>query len=250
MDLQDTDLRNPDRQANVTFRLQDIGIAQYGSVFERIERQLANVMHDHPQFELALDGGAVDRWKRLYQIVVDLAYSLGTAIAVIFVVLAVVYRSIRIGLISIVPNLFPLAATGCLLYVWGMNLEIVSVCAFTVCLGIAVDDTIHFLTRFYEIDDGREHRKASIRKAFVGVGTALIMTTIVLIIRFSTALVSDARDFRIFATMGISTIGSALFADLILLPALLLRYAPANLASPHRPAIDPFIDDIITEVST
>jgi predicted RND superfamily exporter protein len=47
------------------------------------------------------------------------------------------------------------------------------------------------------------------------------MTTVVLIIGFSTALLSDARDHRIFATMGILTIGSALFADLVFLPALL-----------------------------
>ena len=50
------------------------------------------------------------------------------------------------------------------------------------------------------------------------------MTTVVLIIGFSTALLSDARDHRIFAIMGILTIGSALFADLVFLPALLLRF--------------------------
>ena len=56
------------------------------------------------------------------------------------------------------------------------------------------------------------------------MGTALIMTTVVLVIGFSTALFSDSRDHRIFAMMGILTIGSALFGDLIFLPALLLRY--------------------------
>jgi len=156
--------------------------------------------------------------------VVDLAVSLGTASLIIFVVLAVVYRSLRLGLISIIPNFFPLAITGTVLWVFGQSLEIVSVCAFTVCLGIAVDDTIHFLTRYREEEERSECRRQSIRKSFVGVGTALIMTTCVLIIGFSTALLSDARDHRIFAAMGIMTIGSALFADLIFLPALLLHF--------------------------
>ncbi|MGB7346496.1 MAG: efflux RND transporter permease subunit [Pirellulaceae bacterium] len=212
--------------ANVRFRLQDIGIAQYGPVFNRVESRLDEIKLEHPEFEIHLQGGAVSRWKDLYQIVVDLALSLGTATLIIFVVLAIVYRSIRIGLISVVPNLFPLAMTGCLMYFWGMNLEIVSVCAFTVCLGIAVDDTIHFLTRFCEEDEVETSRVVAIRKAFVGVGTALIMTTVVLVIGFGSALFSDARDFRIFAAMGMLTIGSALFADLVFLPALLLRYAP------------------------
>ena len=215
-------------RANVAFRLQDIGIASYGPVFERVERGLVEIQKSHPKFSMTLTGDAVWRWKDLYQIVVDLAFSLGTATLIIFIVLAFVYRSLKIGLISIVPNLFPLAATGCLLYFSGQNLEIVSVCAFTVCLGIAVDDTIHFLTRFYEEDKRTDDRRVAIRRAFVGVGTALIMTTAVLVIGFSTALLSDARDFRIFAMMGVLTIGCALFADLFFLPALLLRYAPSR----------------------
>jgi predicted RND superfamily exporter protein len=226
------------RSAKIDFRLQDLGIATYGPVFERIETELQRIEEEHPKFRLELSGGAVRRWKNLYQIVLDLAYSLGTASIVIFVVLAFVYRSLRLGLISIVPNLFPLATTGGLLWMVGQNLEIVSVCTFTVCLGIAVDDTIHFLTRYREeinADTGSgpsgeitrrlgaetQDRQEAIRRAFVGVGTALIMTTVVLIIGFSTALLSDARDHRIFATMGILTIGSALFADLVFLPALL-----------------------------
>lgn len=213
------------RYARVAFRLQDIGIAKYGPVFERMEEGLQEIESAHSSFRLDLRGSAVQRWKNLYQIVIDLAFSLGTASVIIFAVLTIVYRSIRLGLISIIPNIFPLAATGFLMLVVGQSLEIVSVCAFTVCLGIAVDDTIHFLTRYQEESSHAKERRVAIRQAFIGVGTALIMTTIVLIIGFSTALLSDARDHRIFAMMGILTIGGALFADLVFLPALLLRYA-------------------------
>ncbi|MGB7323744.1 MAG: MMPL family transporter [Rubripirellula sp.] len=217
--------RPVDQIATVRFRLQDLGIAAYGEVFERIEVQLAEIESRHPELQVTLDGGAVWRWKNLYQIVVDLALSLGTASLIIFGVLSVVYRSLRLGLISMVPNLFPLAMTGSLLWLVGMNLEIVSVCAFTVCLGIAVDDTIHFLTRYQEETSSGGDEAAAIRRAFIGVGTALVMTTIVLIVGFATALISDARDHRIFAAMGILTIGSALFADLVFLPAMLVRFA-------------------------
>jgi predicted RND superfamily exporter protein len=233
-----------DRSAEVTFRLQDLGIARYGPVFERIEQRLESIQREHPDFTLSLSGGAVWRWQHLYKIVVDLAKSLGTASLIIFAVLTIVYRSLRLGLISIVPNVFPLAATGFLLWLTGQSIEIVSVCAFTVCLGIAVDDTIHFLTRYQEECLRTDDRKLAIRNAFVGVGTALIMTTVVLVIGFSTALLSDARDHRIFAMMGILTIGSALFADLVFLPALLLRYAPSNrpLASESADSGDGFTE--------
>lgn len=215
----------PERgRAVVRFRTQDIGIAAYGPVFERVQLKLAELQSQRQDFQIRLSGGAVERWKNLYQIVMDLAISLGTASLIIFMVLAVVYRSLRLGLISIIPNVFPLAITGTLLWLFGQSLEIVSVCAFTVCLGIAVDDTIHFLTRYREEGCKTADRRLAIRRSFVGVGTALIMTTVVLIIGFSTALLSDSRDHRIFAIMGILTIGSALFADLVFLPALLLRF--------------------------
>ena len=229
--------RPESRYAKVGFRIQDIGIASYGPVFERIEQQLASIQQAHPNFRLTLTGNAVARWKNLYQIVVDLAFSLGTASLIIFGVLAIVYRSWRLGLISVVPNIFPLAATGFLLWVTGQSLEIVSVCAFTVCLGIAVDDTIHFLTRFQELDDATVSRKEVIRRAFISVGTALIMTTVVLVIGFSTALLSDSRDHRIFAMMGVLTISTALFGDLIFLPALCCATVESG-SRPRRPKAD------------
>ena len=105
-----------------------------------------------------------------------------------------------------------------------MSVHLPYVCAFTVCLGIAVDDTIHFLARYREKQSVGVDRRQAIRRSFIGVGTALIMTTMVLIIGFSTVLLSDSRDHRIFAIMGILTIGSALFADLVFLPALWLRF--------------------------
>ncbi len=213
------------REANISFRVQDLGIARYGEVFERVEAKLAEVKQRHPDFELALGGGAVWRWRNLYQVVVDLALSLGTASIIIFIVLAIVYRSIRIGLISIIPNMFPLVVTGTYLALAGYNLEIVMVVNFTVCLGVAVDDTIHFLTRYQEETEVTADRDLAIRNAFTGVGTALIMTTTVLVVGFGTVLFSDSREQQIFAIMGVITIGSALLGDLIFLPALLSRFA-------------------------
>ena len=175
---------------------------------------------------MTLEGDAIWRWRNLYQIVVDLASSLGTAAVIIFVVLGMAYRSVRIGLISIFPNVFPLAVTGTWLVLSGYNLELVSVCAFTVCLGIAVDDTIHFLSRYEEERQKTDDRQAAIRQAFTGVGVSLVMTTVVLVAGFSTVAFCDSRDHHIFATMGAITIGFALVGDIVILPALISWFGP------------------------
>lgn len=222
----------PEKQfASVQFRLKDLGIAAYSDSFSRIEQGLETIANGHSDakghsnFELPLQGGAIRRWRNVYQIVTDLATSLGTASVVIWLVLTMVFRSIRIGLISIVPNLFPLAATASMLYLSGQHLEMVTVCVFTICLGIAVDDTIHFLTRYQEeMRAGGKHQDV-IRRAFTGVGSALLMTTIVLVAGLASAIVGDSRDARIFGIMGCLTLTTALFADVLLLPAMLSRFA-------------------------
>ncbi|MCS7467857.1 efflux RND transporter permease subunit [Stieleria sp. ICT_E10.1] len=216
----------PERRfASVQFRVQDLGIAAYSEPFQRIEAGLNSIGQRHPNFDLALEGSAVWRWRNIYQIVTDLATSLGTASVIIWLVLTLVYRSIRIGLISIIPNLFPLAATATVLVVSGQHLEMVTVCVFTICVGIAVDDTIHFLTRYQEeMKLGGPHQEV-IRRAFTGVGSALLMTTIVLVAGLGSAIAGDSRDARLFGIMGCLTLATALFADVLLLPAMLSRFA-------------------------
>ncbi len=217
-----------DRTASVQFRIQDLGIAKYGPVFQRVEAELQRISALHPHFSLELDGDAVWRWRHVYRVVTDLATSLATASIIIWVVLTVFYRSLRLGMISIVPNAFPLAATGAILYLTGQHLELVTVCVFTICIGIAVDDTIHFISRYREeaVAGGAHHEV--IQRAFASVGSALVMTTIVLVTGMLTAVFGDARDARIFGIMGAVTLTTALFADIVFLPALLHQFTKSR----------------------
>ena len=171
-----------------------------------------------------MSGEPIWRWRDLFQIVTDLIASLGSAAIVIFGVMGIAYRSLRIGLISVIPNLIPLAASATWMAITGQPLEIVGVCAFTVCLGIAVDDTIHFLSRYREELRLTTDHNLAIERAFQGVGTGMIMTTVVLVAGFSSVLTSDTRDHRIFASLGIITLVAALLCDLFMLPALLAHF--------------------------
>jgi uncharacterized protein len=183
-----------DQFATVTFRVLDIGIAQYNPVFERLETGLKTIIAEHPEFRLSLEGSAISRWRNLYRIALDLGSSLGSETIIIICVLGVVFRSVRLGLIALVPNIFPLVLCATWMVFTGQPLEIVTVCCFTICLGIAVDDTIHFLTRFQEELPRSATRKEAIRKTFEAVGTSMLMLT-------------------------------AMIGDLVILPAILALYA-------------------------
>ncbi|RMF44451.1 MAG: RND transporter [Planctomycetota bacterium] len=227
--------------AVVTFRVQDLGIAAYDPVFRQVQQGLEHLHAEHPQFHFALTGPAVWRWENLYQIVVDLALSLCTAAGIILVILSIVFGSLRLGIISVIPNMLPIALTGAFLRLAGYNLEIVMVCSFTVCLGIAVDDTIHFLTRYLEERQAGRPVEEAIRYGFTHVGAALLMTTIVLVMGFGVVTFSDSHDHHLFALMGAMTVSTALVCDLVFLPALLKQFArrPASMESDAEAATGP-----------
>ena len=167
----------------------------------------------------------------------------GTAIALVLIslILVVALRSIKFGALSLIPNLAPaLMAFGA----WGIlvgevGLAVSVVVAMT--LGIVVDDTIHFLSKYLRARKERGmNAEDAIRYAFNTVGVALTVTTVVLVAGF---LVIAQSNFKVNAEMGLLTaitIAIALIVDFLFLPALLLlvdgdkkpkQSAPVNPAS-------------------
>jgi predicted RND superfamily exporter protein len=210
------------RSAAVLFRVQDLGSATYAPTFERLEKSFAALTDE--QTTIRMEGDPIWRWRDLFRIVTDLVVSLGSASLVIFVILGIAFRSIRLGLISVIPNIMPLLAAAAWMAINQQPLEIVSVCCFTICLGIAVDDTIHFLSRYkLELNLTTDIGEA-IEKAFKEVGSGLIMTTIVLVAGFGSVIFSDTKDYRVFGSLGMITLLTALLCDLFLLPPLLKSF--------------------------
>ncbi len=151
---------------------------------------------------------------------------MGSAIALVLISMLVglSLKSLRLGLISLVPNIAP-AAIG--FGIWGMfdgqiNLALSVVTSIT--LGIVVDDTIHFLSKYQLAKNSGLSTPDAIHSAFSHVGRALLVTTIVLGIGF---MVLTLSNFKMNADMGLLTaiiIVIALIVDFILLPALLLIF--------------------------
>jgi hypothetical protein len=149
----------------------------------------------------------------------------GTTVALIAISMILIFalRSVKIGLISLIPNLIP-AAMG--FGLWGMlvgevGLSLSIVAGMT--LGIVVDDTVHFLSKYLRArrEKGLD-AEAAVRYAFRNVGMALFTTSVVLVVGF---LVLSLSSFELNSGMGLLTaivIAFALLADFLLLPPLLI----------------------------
>lgn len=148
----------------------------------------------------------------------------GTLLALVLIsaVMMLVLRSVRLGLISLVPNLLPaLLAYGIWGYISGhvdLGLSIVA----CMSLGLVVDDTVHFLAKYRSARTQGATREAAIEYAFSTVGVAMIITSVVLAAGFALLLLSPFSPTWGMGGLMALTVVVALLADLILLPLLLM----------------------------
>jgi len=150
----------------------------------------------------------------------------GTTVALVLIslMLVVAFRSIRIGLVSIVPNLAPAAMGFGLWGIFNGQIGLALSVVTTMTLGIVVDDTVHFLSKYLRARRERElGARDAVRFAFRHVGRAMLITTIVLVVGFGVLATSH---FELNAGMGLLTaiiIAIALAADFLFLPPLLMK---------------------------
>ncbi len=223
-------LRADLRRALVVGRLADSGTAINQPVFSEVDRNLARLRHEFPGTRFQLTGTAVVGSRNVNKMIESLNQSLLGAGVVIFGSIAIGFRSWRLGAISVLPNVFPLVATASVLVLTGRSLQMTSVIVFSVCLGIAVDDTIHFLTRFRRELALDGDVKQAIRRSFLAVGSAVVTTTLVLLTGFGSVLTSEMPASRLFGGLSCVAYATAILGDLFLLPALLVCLLPSK---PH-----------------
>ncbi|APZ95600.1 efflux RND transporter permease subunit [Fuerstiella marisgermanici] len=209
------------RSTIVVTRMQDLGFAALEPVLNELKSKLVSIETANPGFEVELLSDVIVEGKIVSQLIREMMQSLMMAAAIIFMLLAISFHSWQIGLISIIPNVMPLAVSGALQYCMVGSLGIAATCSFAICLGIAVDDTIHYLHHFRS-----ERRKGSSsvvanQRTFVAVGSALMLTTIVITAGLGTVMTSQLPPHVSFASMACVTLIVALPADLLFLPALL-----------------------------
>jgi predicted RND superfamily exporter protein len=146
--------------------------------------------------------------------------------AAIFTLMIVLFRSLRVGFISMLANVVPIAITFGFMGLLGISLNFATAPLAAIALGIAVDDTIHFLSRFkreFSLDHDYE---GAISRTMVSVGKPILITSVILTAGFFIFLLSNFQYTRNMGMLISFTVVSAILGDLILLPVLLLITKP------------------------
>jgi predicted RND superfamily exporter protein len=208
----------------VTARLPDIDASQILPVVEKIDHALDPVRQAHPGYEISVTGLPAIAARNSARMIEELDRKIFICVGVSAVLLALAFRSFSVGVISILPGLFPVMASGSLLWVMGSGLEFSSVVALIVIFGLGVDGLVHFLNRLSIEEQVSADPEHAIRRARVLVGPAIILTTLVLAFGLGVTVFSDLPSLRLFGLVCGVTLLSSLVADLVFLPATILLY--------------------------
>ncbi len=149
-------------------------------------------------------------------------YSIVAAFVVIAALISLVFRSVWIGLLAMVPNIVPLFFGAAIMALLNRPLDVGTVLVASTCLGIAIDDTIHFLSNYYKRLQAGYDKSMAIAQVFAHTGPALLITTVVLVISFGSFVMGSFIPNVNFGVLTAVVLSVALLVDFTLLPALLL----------------------------
>ena len=154
------------------------------------------------------------------------------ALTVVSLMMIVVFRSVKIGLISMLPNISPVILVVGMMGWLGIYLDYYRLLITPVAIGIAVDDTIHLMTRYHhEFTKSRNYEKA-LYDSMNGVGRALFTTSAILVAGFMVNIFSVMDGQKSFGILLSTVIAVALVADFLLMPALILWLKPFGPEAP------------------
>jgi len=193
------------------------------SEMKKIYNKLDSLSNSFPPYlSIECTGTTVVALRTNDYLVQSLVNSLGLALFFISIVMAVMFKARSILFASLVTNLIPIFTILGIIAWFGVSIRPPTAMTFAVALGIAVDDSLHFLLRYRkELRQGM-NRVEAIKSTIINTGSALMITTTILVSGFSILLFSAFLPTYQFGLLSASMIGVALLCDITLLPALCL----------------------------
>ncbi len=226
--------------ARITTFMKDIGTDRMVKIEEKLHENITKIFPPD-RYHVTITGKALVFQKGTSFLVDNLVESLLFAIFLISIFMAFLFRSFKMIIVSLVPNLLPLLITAGLMGYLGIPIKPSTILVFSIAFGISVDDTIHFLAKYrQELKANHWKIRRSVFGALRETGVSMFYTSIVLFFGFSVFMISSFGGTVALGGLVSITLVLAMFSNLILLPALLLSLEKtiANEKEFLEPSID------------
>ncbi len=226
--------------ARITTFMQDVKTDRMESIEGRLLENIAKIFPTE-RYNVYMTGSALLFLKGTKYLVKNLVMSLALAIGLIALFMAYLFRSFRMIVISLIPNILPLLVTAGIMGFVGVPIKPSTILVFSIAFGISVDDTIHFLAKYrQELTASKWRIERSVYAALRETGVSMFYTSIVLFFGFSVFIISNFGGTVALGSLVSATLLFAMLANLILLPSLLLSLerSIANKKVLKKPQID------------
>ncbi|GAA3601500.1 efflux RND transporter permease subunit [Flavivirga amylovorans] len=226
--------------ARITTFMKDVGTDKMERIEENLQTKIDKVFPKE-KYDVTMTGKALVFQKGTKYLVKNLAISLSLAIFLISLFMAYMFRSGRMIIVSLIPNLLPLLVTAGLMGYLGVPIKPSTILVFSIAFGISVDDTIHFLAKYrQELQANHWKIKISVYGALRETGVSMFYTSIVLFFGFSVFTISSFGGTVALGALVSATLLFAMLSNLLLLPSLLLSLerSIANKEVLKEPAIN------------
>jgi len=208
----------------ISAQMADIGTERMEDIINEMKPRIDSIFPTE-DYHVTLTGTSIVFLKGTRYLVSNLMTSLILAILVISVIMYILFGSVRMVLISLLPNMVPLLCTAGLMGFAGVPIKPSTILVFSIAFGISVDDTIHFLAKYRQELDARAGRmKEAVIRAVKETGVSMIYTSIVLFFGFSIFTSSKFGGSQAIGILASFTLLVAMLSNLVLLPSLLLSF--------------------------
>lgn len=210
--------------ARVTYNVADIGSVEVDKLLTNIQSDVDSVFKGNSS-DVRITGASVVSTRGIQYLVNNLISSLGMAIVIILLTIAWLFRRVKMVIFAMVVNIIPLILTGATMGYFGINLKPSTVIVFSIAFGIAVDNSIHFLSKYrQELRHTNKNVKESIFFAIRETGVSMIYTSIVLFFGFGVFAASNFGGTQALGILVAITLLFAVLVNLFVLPAIILRF--------------------------
>jgi len=206
----------------ISFQMRDVSTNHMDSLMSSILPQVDSIF-DKAKFDVKVTGNSVVYAKGTNFLIRNLLESVVIAIILISILMAFLFVSFRMILVSMVPNIIPLVITAAIMGFAGIPIKPSTIIVFSIALGISVDNAIQYLSRYrHELKQNNGAIKLSALNALREAGFSMIYTSIVLVLGFSVFIISEFGGTQALGILISSTLLIAMFFNVMVLPSLLL----------------------------
>ncbi len=225
LDLLNAMVDSTGQRVRISVQAKDLPTSEIRKLHDEVEERVYEVF-DRERYGITITGASMVFVKGTTYLIKNLIVSLILAVCVIAIIMTLLFRSFKMVVVSLIPNLFPLLITAGIMGYFNIPLKPSTILVFSIAFGISVDDTIHFLAKYrQELRANGWNIAQAVITSIKETGVSMFYTSIVLFFGFITFVSSSFGGIVSLGILVSVTLVIAMLSNLILLPTLLMSVA-------------------------